>query len=62
MASLIRLMPGEEEVVKASSPVAVAPKTMLLAPSSLSACTKLPPTSGMRRERYSATSFCGVIG
>ena len=48
--------------MKTLSPVAAAPKTMLLAPTSLSAWTKVPPTSGMRRERYSATSLWGVMG
>ena len=62
MASAIRLMPGLDEVVNTISPVAAAPKIMLLAASSLSACRKVPFTSGIRRERYSATSDWGVMG
>ena len=60
--SLIRLMPQEEELVMARVPVPAAPYTILMDATSLSPCTKLPPTSGSRRARYSGISFCGVIG
>ena len=62
MPSLIRLMPQEEELVMARVPVPAAPYTILMDATSLSPCTKLPPTSGSRRARYSGISFCGVIG
>ena len=62
MPSLIRLMPQEEELVMARVPVPAAPYTILMDATSLSPCTKLPPTSGSRRARYSGISFCGVMG
>ena len=55
-------MPGPEEAVRARTPQAEAPMTMLMPESSLSAWTKDPPTSGMRQERYSMISLEGVMG
>ena len=55
-------MPGEEELVIARMPAAAEPRTMLIAASSLSDWMKIPPTSGIRRDMYSGTSFCGVMG
>jgi len=43
-------MPGLDEEVIARAPTAEAPKTMLMAASSLSLCTNCPPTSGIRRD------------
>ena len=60
--SLMRLMPQELELVMARVPVPAAPYTMLMDATSLSPCTKLPPTSGSRRARYSGISFWGVMG
>ncbi len=48
MPSILRLIPGEEEEVMARAPAAAAPKTMLMAATSLSACRKVPPTFGRR--------------
>ena len=50
------------ELVIALLPVADAPKTMLIAASSLSLCTNTRPSSGILLDMYAATSFCGVIG
>ncbi len=41
------------------APAAAAPKTMLMAASSLSAWRKVPPTFGIRRDMYAGSSFCG---
>ena len=62
MPSCFRLMPGLEDDVIARAPAAAAPKTMLIAATSLSACRKQPSTLGMRRAMYSGISFCGVMG
>ena len=48
--------------VRALTPDAAAPITMLMPASSLSACTKLPPTSGRRQDKYSIISLDGVMG
>ena len=61
-ASCIRLMPGLDEEVMARSPTAAAPYTMLMAAISLSACMKVPPSSGSLRDMNSGISFCGVMG
>ena len=60
--SCFRDMPGPEEAVRALTPDAAAPITMLMPASSLSACTKLPPTSGRRQDKYSIISLDGVMG
>ena len=60
--SCLRLMPGEEEEVITRAPQPAAPYAMLIAATSLSACRKTPPCSGMCRAKYSGISFCGVIG
>ena len=62
MPSLFRAMPGLEEEVMLRVPAEAAPYTMLTEATSLSPWTKVPPTSGMRREKYSGISFCGVMG
>jgi len=62
MASCLRDTPGLEEEVKARTPQAAAPKSMLAAATSLSACTNSPPASGMALDRNSGMSFCGVMG
>ena len=43
-------------------PVEAAPYTMLMAATSLSACTKARPSSGMRFDMCSSNSVCGVMG
>ncbi len=58
----MRLTPGLEDVDITLTPAQAAPYTILMAPSSLSACTNVRPSSGIRFERYSRISVCGVIG
>ena len=53
---------GLDELVIARLPVAAAPKTIFIAASSLSHCTKTLPSWGIRRAMYAVTSFCGVMG
>ena len=55
-------MPGLEDEVIERVPDAAAPYTILTEATSLSPCTKWPPTSGSRRDIYSGISFCGVMG
>ena len=55
-------MPGLDELVIARTPAPAAPYTMLMAAISDSACTKVPPSSGILTDIYSGTSFCGVMG
>ena len=62
MPSCFREMPGLEEDVMTRAPVPAAPYTMLIAASSLSACRKHPPTSGIRADMYSGISVWGVMG
>ena len=45
-----------------SALVLAAPYTMLIAATSLSACRKQPPISGIRADMYSGISVCGVMG
>ena len=54
--SCIRLTPGLELEVIVRLPVQAAPYTILMAPSSLSACTKARLSSGMRADKYSSNS------
>ena len=58
----LKLIPGLDEVVKTLAPQAAAPNIMYDTATSLSPCKNTPPASGIRRERYSAISDCGVIG
>ena len=51
-----------EEEVMTRAPVPAAPYTMLIAATSLSACRKQPPISGIRADMYSGISVCGVMG
>lgn len=46
----------------ARTPADEAPKSIWMAPISLSAGTKTPPESGRSREAISAISLAGVIG
>ncbi|CUN79893.1 Uncharacterised protein [Flavonifractor plautii] len=46
----------------ARTPAEAAPYTMFTEATSDSPWTNTPPTSGMRREKYSGISFCGVMG
>ena len=62
MPSLFKAMPGEEEEVMLRVPAEAAPYTMFTDATSLSPWTKEPPTSGIRRAKYSGISFCGVMG
>lgn len=62
MASLLSEMPQLEELVMLRTPAAAAPKAMLAEATSLSPWMNTPPTWGMRRAKYSGTSFCGVMG
>ena len=63
MPSCIRLMPGLEDAVMARLPVAEAPKTMLMAASSLSAWMKVPADlRACSSAAASAISLAGVIG
>ena len=62
MPSIMRDTPGLDEDDITRAPVQAAPYTMLIAATSLSACRKTRPSSGMRRERYSSNSVCGVMG
>ena len=55
-------MPQLDEEVMAGMPQAPAPSSMLMAATSLSACTNWPPHSGSRRDMVSGISFCGVMG
>ena len=58
----MRLMPGLELETRTLAPAADAPRAMLIAASSLSAWTKVRPSSGIRRAIHSRSSACGVIG
>src|SRR5215469_2367013 len=60
--SCIRLSPGPEDAVITRAPAAAAPYTMLMAATSLSACTNVPPTCGMYNAAASVTSLAGVMG
>jgi hypothetical protein len=60
--SCIRLMPGPEDAVMALTPAEAAPKTIWMAPSSLSAGMKTPPDNGKSRDAVSAISLAGVMG
>ena len=60
--SCISESPGPEEAVIVSSPAAAAPKTMLIAAVSDSACTNVPPIFGIRFAAASVSSLAGVIG
>ena len=62
MPSCISEMPQLDEEVMAGMPQAPAPSSMLMAATSLSACTNWPPHSGSRRDMVSGISFCGVMG
>jgi hypothetical protein len=62
MPSCIRLSPGPDEALITRMPADDAPYTMLMAETSLSACKKVPPTSGIRSAAYSAISLAGVMG
>jgi len=63
MPSCLRLIPGLDEEVMALLPVMLAPITMLIAASSLSAWMKTPPSiSESLDAMYSVSSFWGVIG
>jgi hypothetical protein len=62
MVSCLSETPGEEEEVMALPPAAAAPITMFTAAISLSAWMKSPPTSLSRQQRYSGSSFWGVMG
>ena len=62
MPSLFRAIPGEEEEVMARTPAEAAPYTMFTEATSDSPWTNTPSTSGIRREKYSGISFCGVMG
>jgi hypothetical protein len=55
-------MPGLEDEVIALAPATEAPKTIFIAASSDSACTKTPPACGILFDMYAVSSFCGVIG
>ena len=46
----------------ARTPAEAAPYTMFTEATSDSPWTNTPPTSGIRREKYSGSSFCGVMG
>ena len=60
--SSIRLKPGDEVKVVARRPAAPAPYSMLMAATSLTACTNSPWRRGSRRAISSAPSVDGVIG
>ena len=62
MPSLFSAIPQLEELVMARVPEDAAPYTILMEATSLSPWTKVPPTSGIRREKYSGISFWGVMG
>ena len=57
MASLLSEMPQLEDEVMDLTPAAAAPKAMLEEATSLSPWMKMPPTCGIRRAKYSGTSF-----
>src|SRR5690606_37272277 len=60
--SIIRLTPGLDDDVMTRTPAVAAPYTMLIAATSLSACTNARPSSGMRFAMCSSASVWGVMG
>ena len=55
-------MPGPLEADMARTPAEAAPYSMLMAATSLSACTNTPPACGRYSAAASAISLAGVIG
>ena len=46
MPSVLRDIPGDDELVIALTPADAAPSTIFIAATSLSACKKVPPSFG----------------
>ena len=55
-------MPGPLEAVMARTPADAPPYSMLIAATSLSACTYTPPVLGMNSAAASVISLAGVMG
>ena len=60
--SLLSEIPGDDEDVITLTPVDAAPRTILIAATSLSACKNRPPLAAIFFARYAEISVCGVIG
>src|ERR1017187_3692330 len=62
MPSCIRLMPGPLEAVMQRTPAAAPPYSILMAATSLSACTNTPPARRRESDAASAISLAGGAG